>query len=69
YVLISGELAIVTPDGTRVATVKPVTTVGEMGRLAARHLLRADADVILLSRTRAGRYGTAAASRAYCKWN
>lgn len=31
YVLISGELAIVTPDGTRVATVKPVTTVGEMG--------------------------------------
>ena len=31
YVLISGELAIVTPDGTCVATVKPVTTVGEMG--------------------------------------
>ncbi|HIP62062.1 MAG TPA: glutamyl-tRNA reductase, partial [Sulfurovum sp.] len=26
---------------------------GEMGRLAAKHLLRADADVILLSRTRA----------------
>ena len=31
YVLLSGELAIVTPDGTCVATVKPVTTVGEMG--------------------------------------
>ena len=31
FVLISGELEIVTPDGTRVATVKAVTTVGEMG--------------------------------------
>ena len=31
YILISGELAVVTPDGLRVATIVPVTTVGEMG--------------------------------------
>ena len=31
FVLITGELEVVTPDGTLVATVKPVTTVGEMG--------------------------------------
>lgn len=28
FVLILGELSIVIPDGTRVATMKPVTTVG-----------------------------------------
>ena len=31
FVLITGELEVVTPDGALVATVKPVTTVGEMG--------------------------------------
>ena len=31
YILLSGEVAIVTPEGLRVATILPVTTVGEMG--------------------------------------
>ena len=31
YIVISGELAIVTEEGVRVATIHPVTTVGEMG--------------------------------------
>ncbi len=31
YVLLSGELAIITPEGLKVATILPVTTVGEMG--------------------------------------
>ena len=31
FVLISGELTVSTPDGTMITTVKPVTTVGEMG--------------------------------------
>ena len=31
YILISGELAVVTNEGIRVATIAPVTTVGEMG--------------------------------------
>ena len=31
FVLISGELSVMTPDGTVLSTVKPVTTVGEMG--------------------------------------
>jgi CRP-like cAMP-binding protein len=31
YILLSGELAVVTEDGTRVATLSPVTTVGELG--------------------------------------
>ncbi len=31
YIVISGELAIVTEEGVRVATILPVTTVGEMG--------------------------------------
>ena len=31
YILLSGELRIVTKDGLRVATVKGVNTVGEMG--------------------------------------
>ncbi|MBT4501749.1 MAG: response regulator [Gemmatimonadetes bacterium] len=31
YILVSGQLGIITEDGLRVATLKPVTTVGEMG--------------------------------------
>lgn len=31
YILLSGELVVVTLDGIRVATILPVTTVGEMG--------------------------------------
>jgi CheY-like chemotaxis protein len=31
YILLSGDLAVVTDDGTRVAKLKPVTTVGELG--------------------------------------
>jgi CheY-like chemotaxis protein len=31
YLLVSGQLGIITEDGLRVATLKPVTTVGEMG--------------------------------------
>ena len=31
YILISGQLSIVTGEGIRVATIFPVTTVGEMG--------------------------------------
>lgn len=31
YVLLSGEVGIVTPEGLKVATILPVTTVGEMG--------------------------------------
>ena len=31
YILLSGEVAIVTPDGMKVAMILPVTTVGEMG--------------------------------------
>ncbi len=31
FVLISGELTVEAPDGAELATVKPVTTVGEMG--------------------------------------
>jgi len=31
YILLSGELIVVTQDGIRVATILPVTTVGEMG--------------------------------------
>lgn len=31
FVLLSGELAIITPEGLKVATILPVTTVGEMG--------------------------------------
>lgn len=33
YILLSGELAVLTQDGTRVATLQPVTTVGELGVL------------------------------------
>ena len=31
FILVTGELVVVTGDGTRVATIFPVTTVGEMG--------------------------------------
>lgn len=31
FILLSGELVVVTVDGIRVATILPVTTVGEMG--------------------------------------
>ncbi len=31
YILLSGELVVVTVEGIRVATILPVTTVGEMG--------------------------------------
>ncbi len=31
FILLSGELAVVTADGLRVANIEPVTTVGEMG--------------------------------------
>jgi CheY-like chemotaxis protein len=33
YILIEGELAIVASEGARVATISPVTTVGEMGAI------------------------------------
>ncbi len=31
YLLLAGELAVITPEGLRVATIRPVTSVGEMG--------------------------------------
>lgn len=31
YILLAGELAVSTAEGLRVATIRPVTTVGEMG--------------------------------------
>lgn len=31
YILLSGQLAVVTVEGVKVATINPVTTVGEMG--------------------------------------
>ena len=31
HILLSGELAVITNDGIRVATISPVTTIGEMG--------------------------------------
>ena len=31
YILLSGKLAVMTPDGLRLATLTPVMTVGEMG--------------------------------------
>ena len=33
YVLLSGELEVVTPEGVRVVTLSPVTTAGEMGMI------------------------------------
>ena len=31
FILVSGQLAVVSEDGLRLATISPVTTVGEMG--------------------------------------
>ena len=31
YILITGELAVMTSDGTQALTINPVTTVGELG--------------------------------------
>lgn len=36
YILLSGELAVVTAEGIQVAVIKPVTTVGEMGMITAQ---------------------------------
>lgn len=36
YVLLSGELAVVTSENIKVASIKPVTTVGEMGVITAQ---------------------------------
>jgi len=36
YILLSGELAVVTAEGIKVAVIKPVTTVGEMGVITAQ---------------------------------
>ncbi|MBN98923.1 MAG: hypothetical protein CME16_06685 [Gemmatimonadetes bacterium] len=36
YILLSGELAVVTVEGLKVATVLPVTTVGEMGLITGQ---------------------------------
>ena len=36
YVLLSGELGVITPQGKRVATIKPVTTVGELGLITSQ---------------------------------
>lgn len=36
FILLSGELAVLTRDALRVATLKPITTVGEMG-IIVRH--------------------------------
>ena len=36
YILLSGELAVVTGEGIKVASIKPVTTVGEMGVITAQ---------------------------------
>ena len=36
YILLSGELGVVTADGVQVATLHPVTTVGEMGLITKK---------------------------------
>ena len=36
FILLSGELAFKTQDGTQVATLSPVTTVGELGVLTTQ---------------------------------
>lgn len=36
YILLSGELAVVTPEAVKLASIKPVTTVGEMGVITAQ---------------------------------
>ena len=49
YILISGQLAIVTGEGLRVATIDPVTTVGEMGVMTG-HPRSATVEVVAPSR-------------------
>lgn len=36
YILLSGELAVLNGQGRRVATIKPVTTVGELGLITSQ---------------------------------
>ena len=36
YILLSGELGVTTAQGNRVATIKPVTTVGELGIITSQ---------------------------------
>ncbi|MBI2502074.1 MAG: response regulator [Candidatus Latescibacteria bacterium] len=36
YILLSGELAVVTSEAVKLASIKPVTTVGEMGVITAQ---------------------------------
>lgn len=36
YILLSGELAVVTSESVKLASIKPVTTVGEMGVITAQ---------------------------------
>ena len=36
YILLSGELAVVTSENVKLASIKPVTTVGEMGVITAQ---------------------------------
>lgn len=45
YILLSGELAVVTDDGTRVAKLVPVTTVGELG-IVTRQKRRATVETL-----------------------
>ena len=37
FIFLSGELGVITPDGVQVATILPVTTVGEIG-IATRQM-------------------------------
>ncbi len=45
YILLSGSLGVVTEDGTLVATLSPVTTVGEMG-IVTREVRRATVETL-----------------------
>jgi len=36
YILLSGELAVLNGQGRRVATIKPVTTIGELGLITSQ---------------------------------
>ena len=44
HILLSGELAVITSDGLRVATISPITTIGEMGFIT-RHPCSATVEV------------------------
>jgi signal-transduction protein with cAMP-binding, CBS, and nucleotidyltransferase domain len=44
YIILSGELAVITNDGLRVATISPITTIGEMGFIT-RHPCSATVEV------------------------